>query len=65
MKEIEIKIETLCKKYDLTTFPNVRDNVMNILASAEPSDEDKLEAFDLYDEWLFEAFKEDLKELGR
>lgn len=59
MQELEIKIKALCKKYDLTTFPNVRDNVMNILASAEPSDEDKLEAFDLYDEWLYEAFKDE------
>lgn len=57
MLEIEAKIKEICKKYELTTFPNIRDNVMNILASAEPSDEDKLEAFDLYDEWAYEAFK--------
>jgi hypothetical protein len=57
MKELETKIEAICKKYDLITFPNIRDNVMTIIASAEPSDEEKLEAFDLYDEWLYESFK--------
>lgn len=57
MKELEIKIEEICKKYDLPIFPNIRDNVMIILESAEPTKEEKLEAFDLYDEWLYESFK--------
>ena len=57
MKELEVKIEALCKKYDLPIFPNIRDNVMTILESAEPSGEEKLQAFDLYDEWLYESFK--------
>ena len=48
MKELEMKIETLCKKYDLAVFPNIRYTVFNILESAEPSKEEKLEVFDLY-----------------
>ena len=41
MKKLEIKIEAISKKYDLPTFPNICNNVMTIIASAEPSDEDK------------------------
>lgn len=55
MQELEIKIEAICKKYDLPIFPNIRDNVMTIIESAEPTKEEKLEAFDLYDEWLCES----------
>ncbi len=62
MKELEIKIEAICEKYDLPIFPNIRDSVMNILVSAEPSDEDKLEAFDLYDEWLYLSCMDEVKQ---
>ena len=55
MLEIEAKIKEICKKYDLPIFPNIRDNVMSIIESAEPTKEEKLEAFDLYDEWLCES----------
>ena len=57
MKEFEVKIECICKKYDLPVFQNIRDNVMSIIESAEPSGNEKLEAFDIYDAWLYEAFK--------
>lgn len=53
----EEKVIELCKKYDLPFFQNIRDNVMTIIESAEPSNEDKLKAFDLYDEWLYEVIK--------
>lgn len=53
MTDPKTKIEALCKEYDLPVFKNPRDNVMVILESAEPSKEDKLTAFDCYDEWLF------------
>lgn len=55
MNEITKKIEAICQKYDLPTFENPRDNVMVIIASAEASGEDKLEAFDLYDEYLIDS----------
>lgn len=57
MEELEVKIEGICKWYGLPVFPNIRDNVMTILKAAEPSDEDKLEAFDIYDEWLYLSFE--------
>lgn len=57
MLEIEAKIQAICKKYDLPIFPNIRDNVMRIIESAEPSRAEKLEAFDLYDEWSYEAIR--------
>ena len=53
MKTIQY-LEELCKKYDLPTFENPRDNLMTIIESAEPTSEEKLEAFDLYDVWLIE-----------
>lgn len=52
MLDAREKIEAICKEYDLPIFENPRDNVMVILESAEPSKEDKLTAFDCYDEWL-------------
>ena len=51
MREIEEKIADICKRNDLHVFPNIRANVLLILESAEPSKGEKLEAFDLYDEW--------------
>lgn len=57
MKKIEEKIIRICKENDLPVVPNIRDNVMRIIESAEPSKEEKLEAFDLYDEWVYEALK--------
>lgn len=61
MKELEIKIEALCKEYDLPIFPNIRDNVMTIIESAEPTKEEKLEAFDLYDEWHYLFYMDEAK----
>lgn len=55
MNEARAKIEAICKEYDLPVFENPRDNVMVILESAEPSKEDKLTAFDCYDEWLLDT----------
>ena len=52
MDEITKKIQAICHKYDLPIFENPRDSLMEIIASAEASGEDKLEAFDLYDEYL-------------
>lgn len=57
MRTIEEKIISICKKNDLSVFPNIRNNVMTIIESAQPSEEEKLEAFDLYDEWVYETLK--------
>jgi hypothetical protein len=59
MSEIEKKIENTCKKYNLPIFPNIRDNLMDIIESAEPSSEEKLITFELYEEWLYMAFEND------
>lgn len=50
------KIHEICQKYELPVFENPRDNVMVILAAAEPTGADKLEAFDLYDEYMLEQW---------
>jgi len=62
MKEYEERIEAICNKYDLSVFPNVADNVFHIIESAEPSDEDKLDAWDNYHQWLYESFKLEIAE---
>lgn len=57
MKTIEEKIINICKENDLPVLPNIRNNVMTIIESAQPSKKEKLEAFDLYDEWVYETLK--------
>ncbi len=57
MREIEEKIVRICKDNDLTVVPNIRDNVMRIIESAEPSKQEKLKAFDLFEQWLCETHK--------
>ena len=42
MREIEEKILNICKRNDLSIFPNIRENVMIILESAEPTKEENL-----------------------
>ncbi len=56
MKELENKIEAICKKYDLPVFENPSDNVFTIIQSAEPSQEEKLDAWENYHQWLYESF---------
>ncbi len=57
MREIEEKIIRICKDNDLLVVPNIRDNVMQIIESAEPSKEEKHEAFNLFEQWLCEVYK--------
>ena len=57
MINLSKRIEEKCKKYDLPVFENPRDNMMILLEAAEPSNEDKLEVLDLYDEFLIEQYK--------
>lgn len=60
MKNPVEKIEELCNSYNIQVFDNVRDNVMSLVESGMVSDEEKLEAMDLYDEYLIEANKLDI-----
>lgn len=57
MRTIEEKIISICKENDLSVQANIRANVMTILESAQPSKKEKLEAFDLYDEWVYKALE--------
>ena len=57
MKNPVERIEELCNSYNIQVFDNVRDNVMSLVESGMVSDEEKLEAMDLYDEYLIEANK--------
>lgn len=54
------RIEELCNSYNIQVFDNVRDNVMSLVESGMVSDEEKLEAMDLYGEYLIEANKLDI-----
>lgn len=54
------RIEELCNSYNIQVFDNVRDSVMSLVESGMVSDEEKLEAMDLYDEYLIEANKLDI-----
>lgn len=60
MKNPVERIEELCNSYNIQVFDNVRDNVMSLVESGMVSDEEKLEAMDLYDEYLIEANKLDI-----
>ena len=60
MKNQVERIEELCNSYNIQVFDNVRDNVMSLVESGMVSDEEKLEAMDLYDEYLIEANKLDI-----
>jgi hypothetical protein len=60
MKNTVERIEELCNSYNIQVFDNVRDNVMSLVESGMVSDEEKLEAMDLYDEYLIEANKLDI-----
>ena len=60
MKNPVERIEELCNSYNIQVFDNVRDNVMSLVESGMVSDEEKLEARDLYDEYLIEANKLDI-----
>lgn len=57
MRGIEEKIIRICKNNDLPVVPNIRDNVMRIIESAEPSKQEKHEAFNLFEQWLYEIYK--------
>lgn len=57
MSTIEEKIISICKANDLSVQPNIRANVMTIIESAQPSYEEKVKAFDLYDEWVYKTLK--------
>lgn len=57
MRTIEEKIISICKENDLPVLPNIRNNVITIIESAQPSKEEKLEVFDLYDEWVYKTLK--------
>lgn len=60
MKNPVERIEELCNSYNIQVFDNVRDNVMSLVESGMVSDEEKLEAMDLYDEYLIEVNKLDI-----
>lgn len=60
MKNPVERIEELCNSYNIQIFDNVRDNVMSLVESGMVSDEEKLEAMDLYDEYLIEVNKLDI-----
>lgn len=60
MKNPVERIEELCNSYNIQVFDNVRDNVMSLVESGMVSDEEKLEAMDLYDEYLIDVNKLDI-----
>lgn len=64
------EINSIAKSYNLEVWPNVRDTLMGIIESGMVfledklkvvSSEDKLKAFDLYDEYLVLSTLEDLE----
>ena len=55
------EINSIAKSYNLEVWPNVRDTLMDIVESGIVSLEDKLKAFDLYDEYLVLSTLEDLE----
>ena len=46
------------KKYDITLFQNISDNVYSIIQSAEPTLDEKSSIWDLYHEYLYSEYKE-------
>lgn len=55
------EINGIAKSYNLEVWSNIRDTLMDILESGMVSLEDKLKAFDLYDEYLALSTLEDLE----
>lgn len=55
------EINNIAKSYNLEVWPNVRDTLMDIIESGMVSLEDKLKAFDLYDEYLMLFTLEDIE----
>ena len=53
---------SICNKYNLSVWSNPRDNLMEILQSGMVEDLDCLRALDAYDEYHYEACKEDIIE---
>ena len=46
------------KKYDITLFQNVSDNVYLIIQCAEPTQDEKSLIWDLYHDYLYYQYKE-------
>ena len=55
------EINNVAKSYNLEVWPNIRDTLMDIVESGTVFLEDKLKAFDLYDEYLVFSTLEDLE----
>jgi hypothetical protein len=53
---------SICNGYNLPVWSNPRDNLMEILQSGMVEDLDCLRALDAYDEYHYEACREDIIE---
>ena len=56
--ELERQCKEIGKKYDITLFQNISDNVYLIIQCAEPTQNEKAHIWGLYHDYLYFEYKE-------